>query len=139
MTLTWKQRLKAFFSGKLEIAPERIEIPTVPPNVVGSWSGYTLDIWQSDKHHIEWMQRMFKDDVYFKDMINVLVNATPIFSMRDLDSTAASIALGKFLGMREVLAILHSMAMYPRVPQGTVEPDYQAENGDFLEYKIKEQ
>jgi hypothetical protein len=97
MKLSVGQRFKALFTGRVDVQPPERVIERVPPNVMGSWNGYTLSLWQGCNKHIEWMQAMMADH-YFRDMLAVLTNATPSFKQESLDPTSASVALGKFWG-----------------------------------------
>ena len=134
MKLSVGQRFKALFTGRVDVqSPERV-IERIPPNVMGSWNGYTLSLWQGCNKHIEWMQGMMADH-YFRDMLAVLTNATPSFKQESLDPTSASVALGKFLGMRDSLAIIYMLARYPEASRPEVEADYNANDEEFVTYQ----
>lgn len=137
MRLTFRQWLKALFTGKVDVQPVERVVERVPPNVVGSWNGFTLAQWQACNKHIEWMQAMMGDH-YFRDMLAVLANATPSFKQETLDGTSAAVALGKFLGMRDSLAILYMLARYPAVQTPAVTADYSADDSEFMSYNTEE-
>ena len=134
MKLSVGQRFKALFTGRVDVQPTNRVIERMPPNVSGSWNGYTLSLWQGCNKHIEWMQAMMADH-YFRDMLAVLTNATPSFKQESLDPTSASVALGKFLGMRDSLAIIYMLARYPEVSRPEVEADYNANDEEFVTYQ----
>lgn len=115
MTLNFRQRLAALFTGQVEDSPR--VVPTVRRQVVGSWNGMTFALWQTSPEHIKWAQDLFKQEK-FRDLLAVLSNACPTFAAQSLDNTQALVHLGRVLGFQDLFRVLLAL---PRMPEQVVE------------------
>lgn len=131
MRLTFKQRIRAFLLGTVDLPAPIASLPTPPRRVVvGSYNGMTLATWQSSGDHIKWMQSMMNNDK-FRDMLAVLSNMSVIVDAKTLDGHHAAFDLGKLKGIETALQVLLMLARFPVQEQAEVDADYGASEKEW--------